>query len=260
MTTPVLDVMRFEAPAVAPLAFGLYAATNWAGIAAGQPSRFLNGVEVKGPNYGGENAFGVWAQPWCGVPPVDLPEEDRKFGTRPEPLPPFDALTVWAYDECDLTEPSRREVEARAAQTMALEEQTAVERAFASRLLEDAGTPEDFASLKLAVGYLEGEAAKANTPAWFHVSATWTAEEFGLFVKSGTRFVTPLGHTWVIGGGYVEGLVNTIVVTSQPFGWRDAVATRTAIDERHNIFAAIAERNVLIGVEAVIAAAQVVAP
>ncbi|AHJ88311.1 major capsid pentamer protein [Mycobacterium phage 39HC] len=253
MTTPaapVLNAWRFKAPPVTPLAQGLYAATDWQA-----QGRFFNGVEVEGPNYGGEDSFGIWEADWCDVPPID--QAERKEGHRPDLLPPFDRMTVWAYDECDLTLPSRNEVEERAAQVLRLEEQTAVEREFANRLLEDAGTPEAVASLKLAVGYLEGEAAKANTPVWFHVGAQWASQEFGLFIKTGTRWTSPLGHTWVVGGGYVDGLVNTIVATSQPFGWRDAPDVRTAVDERHNLYAAVAERSVCIAYEAVIAAAQI---
>lgn len=49
-----------------------------------------------------------------------------------------------------------------------------------------------------------------------------------------------------------------MVATSAPlFGWRDAAQVRTAMDERHNIFAAVAERTVLVGYEAVIAAVTV---
>ncbi|CAN5223440.1 hypothetical protein BH11ACT6_BH11ACT6_05140 [soil metagenome] len=249
-TAPVLNAMRFKAPPVTPLAQGLYAATDWQA-----QGRFFHGVEIEGPNYGGEDSFGVWDSSWCAPPPIE--QAERKEGTRPELLPPFTRMTVWAYDECDLTLPSRAEVEERAEQVLRLEEQTAVEREFANRLLDDAGTPEEADTLKMAVGYLEAEAAKANTPCWFHVGAQWASQEFGLFIKSGTKYVSPLGHTWVIGGGYVDGLVNTVVATSQPFGWRDAPTTRTAIDERHNIFAAVMERSVAIGYEAVIAAAQV---
>lgn len=253
MTTPaasVLNPWRFKAPPVAPLALGLYAATDWQA-----QGRFMAGIEIEGPNYGGEDSSGVWGADWCSVPPID--QSERKEGTRPELLPPFDAMTVWGYDECDLTLPSRAEVEARAAQVLTLEEPVAVEREFSNRLLEDSGTPEVVASLKAAVGYLEGEAAKANTPCWFHVGAQWASQEFGLFTRSGTKFVTPLGHTWVIGGGYVDGLVNTVVATSHPFGWRNEVAVRTAVDERSNLYGAVAERSVLVGYEAVIAAAQV---
>jgi len=258
-TTPVLDVHHFTAPPVAPLPTGLYAATDWQAR-----GRFFNGVEVKGDNYGGDLAFGVWNAPWCSVPPLYDPEADpgdpgseRKHGVRPDVLDPFDPMTVWAYDECDLTKPSRREVEARAAQILKLEEQTAVEREFATRLLNDAGSPTVKPNLRAAVGYLEGEAAKANTPVWFHVGAQWASREMGLFVRAGTQWTSPLGHTWVIGGGYVEGLVNTIVATSQPFGWRNQPVTRTAIAERNNRYFAIAERTVVIGYEAVIGAVQV---
>lgn len=250
-TTPL--PVHFEAPPAAPLAMGLYAATDWRA-----DGRFFNGVEVRGPNYGGDNAFGVWEADWCTPPAID--QAERKEGVRPAVLSPFDPMTVWAYDECDLTEPSRREVEARAAQILKMEEQTAVERAFSNRLLEDAGTPAVVTSLRAAVGYLEGEAAKSNTPVWFHVGAQWASQAFGLFIRSGTTWVSPLGHTWVIGGGYVNGLVNTIVATSQLFGWRDAPTTRTAIDERHNIYAAVTERSLAIGYEAVIGAVQVDQP
>ncbi|BCI83454.1 hypothetical protein MTY66_50790 [Mycolicibacterium sp. TY66] len=258
-TTPVLDVHHFTAPAVAPLPTGLYAATDWQ--ASG---RFFNGVSIKPQNYGGELAFGVWNAPWCSVPPLYDPEADpgepgseRKHGVRPDVLDPFEPMTVWAYDECDLRLPTRAEVEARAAQILRLEEQTAVEREFATRLLDDAGSPVVKPNLRAAVGYLEGEAAKANTAVWFHVGAQWAAREMGLFVRAGTQWTSPLGHTWVIGGGYVEGLVNTIVATSQPFGWRNQPEVRTGIAERNNRYFAIAERTVSIGYEALVAAVQV---
>ena len=256
---PVLDVHHFDAPPVAPLNTGLYAETDWQ-----TEGRFFNGVSIKPQNYGGEAAFGVWNAPWCSVPALYDPEaapgdpgHERKHGTRPEELPPFETIPVWAYDECDLRPQTRAEVEARSRQIFRLEEQTAVERDFALRLLEDAGSPVVKPNLREAVGYLEGEAAKSDTPVWFHVGAQWAARELGLFVKSGTRYVSPLGHTWVIGGGYVEGLVNTIVATSQPFGWRDEPVTRTAIAERNNRYFAITERTVCIGYEALIAAVQI---
>lgn len=251
--------LRFEVPALNPATPGLYATTSWTEVAADEPSRHLNGVELRGPNYGGEDAAGVWSAPWCSVPPIDNPE--RKEGTRPPILDPFEPVTVWAYDECDLTEPSRREVEARAAQVFRLQEQPMVEREFAARLLVDAGElPSGIATrptLKEAVAYLEGAMAETNTVGFFHVAADLVAIEANLFPKSGTARVSPSGHTWVIGGGYVAGLANTIVATSQPFGWRDSVQVRTAIDERHNTFAAIAERNVLVGYEAVVAAVEI---
>lgn len=253
MTAPVLAPTRFQAPLINPAPDGLYAATRWTEIGPGEPSRHLNGVEVKGSNYGGDNAFGVWEGHYCSAPQPG----QKKEGERPEILDPFDPVTVWAYDECDLTAPSQREVELRAAQIMRLEEQVAVEREVGNRLLLDAGTPETAATLKLAVGYLEGRMAQTNTVGYFHAGAQWASQEFGLVIKSGTRWTSPLGHVWIFGGGYVEGLANTIVATSQPFGWRDQVALRTAIDERTNTFAAIAERTVLVGYEALVAAVTV---
>lgn len=255
MTTPtaVLAPTRFQAPPINPAPNGLYAATQWTEIAEDQPSRHLNGVEVRGINYGGDSAFGVWEGHYCAAPqPGQI-----KDGVRPGILPPFEPVTVWAYDECDLTAPGRVEVEQRAAQILRLEEQVAVEQEFANRMLLDAGTPETAATLKLAVAHIEGVFARTNTLGFLHIGAQWPALEPGLFIKSGTTRVSPAGHTWVIGGGYVDGLDNVLVATSQPFGWRDEVAVRTAIDERHNIFAAIAERTVLIGYEALIGAVVV---
>jgi len=247
---------HFEVPAVNPAIPGLYAATFWTEVGAGEPSRHLNGVEVRGPNYGGADASGVWGAPWCSVPPIDNAE--RKEGQRPPILDPFDPMTVWAYDECDLTEPSRAEVQARAAQVFRVEEQPTVEREFAARLLVDAADlPGGIAvrpTLKEAVAYLEGAMAETNTVGFFHIGAHLPAIEAALFAKSGTARLSPSGHTWVVGGGYVAGLGDTIVATSQPFGWRDEVQVRTAIDERHNTFAALAERTVLVGYEAVVAA------
>lgn len=256
MTTPVLNAVEFTAPDIPPTVPGLFAATDWQNDATG---RFLHGVRIRGANYNGEDAAGVWLAPWCAPPPID--QDERKYGERGDILDAFDPVTVWGYDECDLTAPSRAEVEARAAQVLRLQEQPMVERSFAGRLLEDAadldGGIVSRPSLKAAVGYLEGEVAKTNTLAWFHVGAQWASQEFGLFLKSGTRWVSPLGNVWVVGGGYVDALDDTIVATSQPFGWRDAPTTRTAIDERHNLYAAVAERSVTIGYEAVIAAVTI---
>lgn len=255
MTNPVLDAVQFVAPNINPSVPGLFAATDWQND---PDNRFLHGVVIRGANYGGEQSAGVWASDWCTPPPIE--QTERKEGTRPDILDRFDPVTVWGYDECDLTRPSRAEVEDRAAQILRLQEQPMVEREFAARLLVDAadlGAIPTAATLRAAVAALEGEAAKTNTLVYFHVAADWVAIDPDMFKKSGTSWVSPSGHTWIIGGGYVDGLTNTIVATSQPFGWRDAATTRTAIDERHNLYAAVAERSVTIGYEAVIAAVTV---
>ncbi|AYD82010.1 hypothetical protein I5G60_gp15 [Mycobacterium phage Saguaro] len=254
--TPVLAPLPFTAPAVNPTAYGLFAAVDWQPAGA---NRWFNGVEIRpGGNYGGENASGLWGGSWCGEPePGQL-----KDGERPDVPEVFEAMTVWAYDECDLTLPSRREVQDNATQLLRLQEQPVVEREFAERLKLDAADLPDqvtMPSLKEAVAYLEAETAVANTVGYFHIGAQWVAREEGLFKKSGTRWTSPLGNVWIIGGGYVDGLDDLIVATSQPVGWRNAPTTRTAIDERHNVFAAVAERSVAIGYEAVIAAVTITA-
>lgn len=143
-------------------------------------------------------------------------------------------------------------------QVLRLEEQTAVEREFAERMKADvSGAPATATDLTLALGYLEGQLALTNTVGFIHAGAQWASQEFGLVIKSGTRLVSPLGHTWVFGGGYVDGLENVIIATSQPYGWRDQVQLRTAIDERANTFAAVAERTVLVGYEHLVAAVEI---
>ncbi|AHB79333.1 major capsid pentamer protein [Mycobacterium phage JAMaL] len=261
MTAPVdvIDVVHFTPPPLNPTTYGLYGAVGtWQ---TDPDNRWHHGVEFRsGGNYGGEGSFGIWNAPWCGTPD---PADQLKTGERPDNLDPFYPVTVWAYDECDLTAPSRAEVEARAAQVLRLEEQVAVEREFAARLLLDAADLETpiptAASLALAVGALEGAAALTNTQVYFHVGAQWVSQDptGALFKKSGTTWTSPLGNVWVVGGGYVDGLEDTIVATSQPYGWRDEATVRTAIDEKHNLFAAVAERSVLVGYEAVIAAVTI---
>ncbi|PBD11481.1 hypothetical protein LIX17_06805 [Mycobacterium avium subsp. hominissuis] len=255
--TDMLPV-RFVAPLLNPAPNGLFAATQWTDESG--PLRWLDsGVEIRGENYGGDDAFGVWDADWCSPP--DPATAARKEGERPGWLDPFAPITVWAYDQCDITAPSRAEVRRRAQQILRLQEQNAVEREFAARLLiEAAATPggiETAASLKLAIGYLEGVLAQTNTVGVIHIGAQWVAQGVELFKRNGAVFSSPGGHTVVIGGGYVDGLGDILVATSQPFGWRDTPSLREAIDERHNIFAAIAERSFVVGVEAVVAAAAV---
>ncbi|KUH86305.1 hypothetical protein [Mycobacterium sp. IS-1556] len=258
-THPAMLPVHFEVPVVNAAPQGLYPATFWTDDTG--PTRWLNGVEVRGANYGGADAAGVWEADWCTPPAID--NDERKEGTRPPILDPFDPLTVWGYDECDLTEPSRAEVRDRAAQIMRLQEQPMVEREFAERLLTDAAdTAAGIVSavdLTLALGHLEAAFAETNTVGFIHAGAQWAAvaAESRLVSRTGTGWTTPMGHRWVFGGGYVAGLGDTLVATSQPFGWRNTVAVREAIDERHNTFAAIAERSVTVGYEAVIAAVTV---
>jgi hypothetical protein len=253
MTTPVLlPALEFQTPLVNPAPFGLYAATTWVDLGPDESVRFLGeGVRFWPHNYGGESAFGVWEAEWCGEP------VGTKDGTRPLPDDPFGPYVVWAFDECDLSAPSQAEVRERAAQNLRLLEQTAVEREFSVRLLADAGTPFAATDIVEAVAHIEAEFAKTNTLGLIHASAGFAAHAMpgNLAVRSGNVLKSPMGHTWVFGGGYVDGLGDVIVGTSPTFGWRGPVEVSESIDFEHNRFAAVAERSVVAGYERVVASA-----
>lgn len=254
--TSTLSSTFFDVPLVNPSPNGLFAATQWRDETG--PLRWLPaGVAFRVFNYGGEDAHGVWTADWCASEADLDPVTDLKTGERPEFPDPFLAFTSWAYDECDLTSESRAEVRTRAEQTLRLQEQVSVERKFADRLLADAGTPQQVSSVKLAVSYLEAELAKTNTVGQLHIGAQWVAQEVGMFKASGSALKSPLGHTWVVGGGYVDGLDNVVVATSPTYGWRGPISVQDAMKLEHNKFAAVAERSLVVGVEAVVAAAQI---
>ncbi|UOW92998.1 major capsid pentamer protein [Gordonia phage CaiB] len=255
MTTPVpqtLNPVEYEAPLVNPSPNGLYPVTAWTDEAV---TRWLaEGVRVRLHNYGGEAAFGVWDAPWCGDPGDSI-----KDGERPENGEPFDPITAWSYDQCDLTPASRQETVDRALQNLRLIVQTAVEREFSARLLADAGTPATAADIVAAVSHIEAEFAKTNTTGLIHASAGLAAyaQRYGLIIRTGGTLKSPLGHTWVFGGGYVEGLGQTIVGTSPTFGWRSEISQRSTEETRYNQFVAVAEQSVVIGYEKSIGAATI---
>ena len=259
MTSPVLAPVEFYPPLVNPASPGLYGAVNW--IENPGPARFLaDGVRVRQVgNYGGSSAFGVWGADWCSPPGSD--ESEIKDGVRPDEADPFIPITVWAYDECDATPASRSEVLTRVQQILRLEEQTAVETSFAAQLLADAvGITATAETLAEAVGYLEGEMAKTNTTGQLHVSpalATPLAQEAWIVNPGGTSPRSVLGHRFVFGGGYVDGLGDVIVASSPTFGWRDEVQVRPVLEQQSNVYAAIAERSVVVGYERVVAAVQI---
>jgi len=259
MTTPVLLPTEFDVPLLNPSAAGLYGVTSWT-EETGPPRWLTDGVRIKPWNYPGELSSGLWTDPWC---PDDLSsgeEPGLKTGERPDILDSFDPLTVWAYDstQCgDLSEQSRNEARLRAQQVLRLEEQTVVEREFAARLLLDAGAPTVKTDLIGAVGELELAFAATNTVGYIHASAKWAAvaARFNLLNRSGAGMRTPLGHRWVF--GYATGLGETLVASSQPFGWRDSVQLRESVEPQTNTFVAIAERSVVIGLEHVLGAVTV---
>ncbi|UYL88124.1 major capsid pentamer protein [Gordonia phage Evaa] len=253
VTTPDLLAVVHDPPLVNPSPQGLYAATTWH-EETGALRWLANGVRFRPRNYGGETAFGIWGAGWCEDPDPSQVKE----GTRPDEADPFDPITAWAYDDCDLTQGSRAEVRERVQQTFRLVEQTAVEREFAAQLLADApaGPTSD---LIAAVAHLEAQLAKTNTVGFIHASAQAAAlaQHEGLIVRTGGGLKTPLGHTWVFGGGYVDGLGATLVATSPTEGWRSDVEVREAVAHEINRFIAVAERHVVVGYEKAIARATI---
>lgn len=259
--TSVLAPVRFDAPLVNPSPGGLFSATQWTDVPDGEPVRWLaEGIDVVPWNFGGDESFGVWTAPW-DASHSDLTEDDVKVGLRPERPDPFVAMTIWAADECDLilTGSPRDDVRVRAAQNLRLQEQVAVEVAFAERLLGDAGTPSSADDLVDALGILESAFATSSTLGLIHAAPRWLprACQLNLVQRSGSVLKTPAGHTWVFGGGYVEGLGDTLVASSPTFGWRTEPVVRTAEKPEIRKFTAIAERSLLVAYEALVGAASI---
>lgn len=258
MTSAVLDPVRFDAPLVNPSPTGLFGATQW--TSDDKPFRWLpSGVEVRPFNYR-LSGFGVWAASWDAVHSDLGPDDVKAPGVRPEPLAPFAAITTFAADEGDNTPVSQAEVLLRAQQIHRLQESNAVEVAFAERILDDVGTPDTADDIVGAVAQIEGLFADANTTGYVHASPLWAAslaQAMLLVRNSAGRLVTPLGHTWVFGGGYKTGLADTLVATSQPYGWRGEVAVRSGVDLELARFRAIVERSMLIGYEATVGSVTV---
>jgi hypothetical protein len=258
MSTPaLLPAVEFYPPLVNPSPNGLFPIVNWTDEGDAPPRYLGEGVRVRTINYGGENSTGVWDAEWCQQP--DDPNA-KKTGERPDFLDPFDPLTVWAYDQCDLTAPSRDDVRANAQQWLRLMEQTDVEHALALRMLFDAGSPLDTATTLVdAVGQLEALLGVTNTLGVIHASAAFAAvaAQSMLIVRSGSVLKTPLGHTWAFGGGYTDGLGTAVVATSQLFGWRNSVDVHETMKTEYNQFVAVAERSFVVGYESLVGAVNV---
>lgn len=249
--------VQFEAPPENPSPQGLWAATNWTESAG--PSRFLiSGVDIRVHNFGGDAAFGVWDAGWC-VDPDDLTVDDLKDGARPVNPATFDPITIWAFDQCDLTAPSQAEVRARVQQNLRLREQVATERELSARLLTDSPNLATTTSFGWAIGQLEAELAKDGVLGLIHLGAQWAAvaAQSQLIRFNGAKLVSPLGHQYVFGGGYVEGLGNTLVATSQTYGWRDAPTVRDTTKTEANQYVAVAERSLVVGYESAIASIEI---
>jgi hypothetical protein len=260
MTTPDLLPVLFRPPLVAPAgSYGLYPVMAWA---EDGPERWLaGGVQFYPVNYSGSSQFGIWDQPWCGDP------DDIKAGDRPGDvfLDPFAPLTIWAWDHeyCQnalaVNDESRANVLARVAQVLRIQEPTAVESAFATRVLADAPPPGTATDIVGAIAFLELKLAEANIVGFIHASPVWAASlaQARLLIRTPDGFQTPMGHTLVLAGGYGATLGNTLAATRQPFGWRGEVRIRDHLTPEMDRYVALAERDVVIGCEGVIAAVTV---
>lgn len=254
MTTAFLPV-QFVPPLLNPSPTGLFAATVWRDTS--DPLRWLpDGVQVETWNFGG--AFGVWEADWCAEE-GDLDAGDVKRGFRPEFPDAFQAMTLWGADECDMTRASRTEVEARAQHNLRMNEQVAAETAVGTRLVTDAGAADTAADIVEAVGLLEAALSLTSTTGLIHASAGLAAAAANaqLITRSGAKLLTPLGHQWVFGGGYVTTLDQTLVATSQTFGWRGEAQLRATPELKWNQYRAVAERALVIGYEAAVGAATI---
>lgn len=241
-------------PPFVPPPRGLYDVVTW--IQNGvTPLRFLEGLQVRQSNIGLGAQFGVWGEDWCDPgTTADSKQRDRPDAVTAD----FDAITVYGWDanQCgDLTGDSRTEVRARAAQVLAVTEQMSVETSLAARMLNDAPTPVAAATITEAVAALEVALAKAGVTGVLHASPKWAAHTVESRANVNGR--SPMGHTWVFGGGYADALADTIVATTPVYGWRGPVTLRDATTYQLNQYSAVAERSLLIAYEAALAAAEV---
>ena len=255
MTSALLPI-RYSPPVIGP-SRGLYDVVQWLSDGA-EPVRYLaTGVDVEQVNTGLDEQFGVWGESWCADP--DSIESDKIKDRLDREYSRFDPITIYGYDanQCgDMTEAARSEVAARAQNALVLNEQRAAETMFAARLMTDVGTPSVYRGNVLqAVGYLEGELAKKGITGFIHLGAQFAAQAANEQINIGGR--SPMGHTYVFGGGYVDALGYNLVATTQPIGWRGPVAVRDAYKYELNQYVAVAERSLLVAYEAVLASVNI---
>lgn len=183
-----------------------------------------------------------------------------KTGNRNAALDPFAAVQPWAFDQCDPQE-TDAQVIARATQTLRLQEPLFVESAFASRLLDDDGTPGTADSLLDAISQLDVALGLAGYTGVIHASRKFAAfaANNSLIIGSAASSVlrTPLGHVWAFGGGYDDVLGDTIVATGPISIWQDDLFTQAALDPNTNTRIAVAERTVVVGYECFISSVTV---
>lgn len=256
MTSP-LPALDYGAPEVNPQGLGLYAAATVinTGAATQGGLRISGGVIIRPVNC--DEGFGTWTADFCEEPgPSDIKEGDRQAESDP-----FLPVVPWAYDECDPQE-TEAQTEARAAQTLRLHEPLLVESQFAARLLADDGSAPDVDDILEALAVLEVALGEAGYNGFIHASRKWApyAANANLIVGTGPILRTPLGNTWVFGGGYNSTLGDILVATGPVTVWRDEAVVNTALDPRINRRASVAERSVVAGYECLIASVTINPP
>lgn len=241
-----------------PFPQGLYQHVKWV---QDEQGKFLinEGVVFKPMNFGAE--LGAYDAGWCEEPtppltPMERPDIDNLEAN------PFTHETVWTADtnECgDLTAQSRQEVRDRVLANFLRTEQVAAERQFAATLLDDLGafsiTPTPATSIKDAMGILTDAAAEVGVgDVYVHGRPYWALQEYGLFTAD---LQTTLGIQLVVGGGYVDGLGDTLVATTPVYGWRTSPGQLESLSPEENDLYSLTQRSVLFGYEKIIAAVTI---
>ena len=259
-----LPPIEFTPALLEPAPHGLFPVVDWTDAADDEPLRWLAGVNFQVFNFGLGDAFEVWGHPYCATEDDLDPEADRKdTGVRPALPDTFEAVTVYAHDQCDLRRASQAEVRTRAQQVLRMQEQRQVERMLAARMDGDAtaaGAVTSHANIVAAVGMLEARLAAVGVQGVLHASPMLAAAavQSRVAVLSGARYRSPLGHTWVFGGGYTDGMSPAQLVATSPLhGWRDSPAVREVPAYEDNTFHVIAERSFVVGYEALVGAAGI---
>lgn len=240
-----------------PAPFGLYdvvAPIDLANPSTNSP-RIQGGVQILPVNC--SQSFGTWPADPC----ADPPEGQKKSGDRPTTDLTFLPTVVWAYDECDPQEPVG-DSQALARQTLALQERLLVESAFAATLLDLAGDPGPIPTAPTfleAIGALEEALGESGYLGAIHLSRRFAAEAtmFRWTNQTGPVLKTPLGHSYVFGGGYGSVLEDTLIATGPLYLWRYPELVRTELDPNINRLATVAEREIVVGFECFIAAVTI---
>lgn len=210
MTNP-LPTVEFEAPPVPSSGYGLYSAATL--FDTGEVARHLGGVTLRA--YNCDTGYGTYSTDLCDDAPETKAPGER---TTPEDFTP---MVVWAASEC-APDATAAEIMGRANHLRTLKEPLLVESAFATKILTDAGAPSTAPDLVSAIGILEEYLGELGFQGYIHLSRHWAAaaSQYRWGNQSGPVLRSPLGHTYVFGGGYGDVLSDTLVATGPLFIWR----------------------------------------